>query len=495
MKIKKILEGIVTISVKGSELCNITHIHYDSRKIKKNGLFVAIKGEHFDGHKFIEQAKKNGARAVIVEKEIRDPHLTVIRVNNTRHILAHLSKNFFGDPSQKVSLIGVTGTNGKTTTTYLLESILKVARFRPAVLGTINYRFGKKVWGAHHTTPESIDLQEMFYNFQKKKATHVVMEVSSHALALGRVEGLHFNVAIFTNLTRDHLDFHETFESYFDAKKSLFTKVLPASLKRRKACIINIDDEYGKKLAAIMKQGVVITYGFSKEADFRVENVHMSLEGMKGTLITRGDQVSFSSRLVGNYNVSNILGASACMSHLGVPLPTILKGIEKLEAVPGRLERVVLKKGRAERPMVFVDYAHTDDALKNVLGAIRALKPQGKVITVFGCGGDRDKTKRPLMGKIAAKLSDCVVVTSDNPRTEDPLKIIEDIQKGLPQNKNIFIEPDRKKAIFAAVKMAKPKDVILIAGKGHETYQILGSRVIDFDDRKKAWQALKKFWS
>ena len=492
MKLKDLLEGLETRFIHGpTENLEIKNIHYDSRKIEKNGLFVATLGHTVDGHNFIDQAKKLGALALIVEKEVPVQGVTVIGVKNSKKALAFLSRKFFKDPSRGLSVIGITGTNGKTTTTYLLESIYKSAGFVPGVLGTINYRCGKKTWKATHTTPESYDLQKILYDLKEVGATHVMMEVSSHALAQDRVAGIHFDVGIFSNLTRDHLDFHKNFENYFEAKRSLFTKYLPASCKKKKLSIINIDDEYGRKLAQELKGSDLLTYGFrEKGADFSAPEVKISLEGTEMTVVTPTGEVALKSPLVGYHNVSNILAAFTCASGCGVSDGHIVKGIKELHCVPGRLEPVSIGKG----PLVFVDYAHTDDALKNVLQALNALKKKGKIITVFGCGGDRDKTKRPLMGRVAENLSDIIFVTSDNPRTEEPQSILEDIKKGITNVKPTFFEVDRTQAVFDAVKKAQKNDVILIAGKGHETYQILGKKVIDFDDRKKALEALEKFW-
>ena len=491
MKLKELLQGLETTFIKGPVDLEIKNIHYDSRKIAQHGLFVATTGLTFDGHDFIDAAKSQGAVAVVVEKEVVAQGMTVIGVKNSKRALSYLSRKFFRDPSKDLGVMGITGTNGKTTTTYLLESIYKCAGFVPGVLGTINYRCGKKVWKATHTTPESYDLQRIFYDLKKEGATHVMMEVSSHALAQDRVEGIHFDAGIFSNLTRDHLDFHKNFENYFDAKRSLFTKYLPESQKKKKTSIINIDDEYGRKLAQELKGKDLVTYGFKqKGGDFSAQDIKITLAGIDMKMVTPQGEFKVKSPLVGYQNVSNILAAYACAGSLGIKDEYILKGVEKLYSVPGRLEPISIGKG----PSIFVDYAHTDDALKNVLQALNALKKKGKIWTVFGCGGDRDKTKRPLMGKVAESLSDVVIVTSDNPRTESADSILEDIKKGMTHIKPTYFEVDRTQAIFFAIEKAREDDVILIAGKGHETYQILGKKVIDFDDRQKALKALKKYW-
>ncbi|MBI2609368.1 MAG: UDP-N-acetylmuramoyl-L-alanyl-D-glutamate--2,6-diaminopimelate ligase [Deltaproteobacteria bacterium] len=494
MKLEHLLEGLQIKKVQGSLSLDISNIHYDSRLIKPGGLFVAFKGEHEDGHSFIGQAKENGATAILTHIKFEDEKVTIIQVENTKDVLPGLACRFYENPSLKVPVIGITGTNGKTTITYLIESILKENGLKPAVIGTVNYRFQEKTWNATHTTPQSLDLQRLLSQFVEMGATHIIMEVSSHALSQRRVEGVHFDVAVFTNLTRDHLDYHKTFEEYYVAKKSFFTDYLKNSKKKNKASIINGDDSYGQKLLLSLDgrgqgEGEVSLLSFglhSEKALFQAHIREMNVYGTKAFIKTPRWSAEIKTNLVGEHNLSNIVAALCAASHLKISQEKILRGIENLKNIPGRLEKVEAQDG----PQVFVDYAHTDDALKNVLKALHDLKPQGKIITVFGCGGDRDKTKRPLMGKVAQENSDVIFVTSDNPRTEDPLSIIEDIKKGLTLNSSVMIEADRTQAIYKAISLAKKEDVVLIAGKGHEDYQILGTQKIHFDDREKALECL-----
>jgi len=498
MKLEHLLEGIPTQDTQGSLALDISNIHYDSRLIKPGGLFVPLQGEHEDGHAFIGQAIENGAVAVLTQLNFKDEKLTVVQVENTKNILSKLACRFYDNPSLKIPVIGVTGTNGKTTITYLIESILKENGSQPAVIGTVNYRYGNKTWNATHTTPQTLDLQRLLAQFVEMGATHAIMEVSSHALLQGRVEGVHFDVALFTNLTRDHLDYHKTFEEYFEAKKSFFSYYLKNSKKKNRASIINVDDEYGKKLQ-LEVSGNQLIYTLSLEGRgkgegekiFQAHIREMNVCGTKAFIKTPQWSGEIKTNLVGEYNLSNILAATSVAFHFNISQEKILKGIEHLKNIPGRLEKVESTKG----PQVFVDYAHTDDALKNVLKALHDLKPKGRIITVFGCGGDRDKTKRPLMGTVAQENSTLIVVTSDNPRTEDPVSIIEDIKKGLILSaaSSVIIEVDREKAIHKAISLAKPEDIVLIAGKGHEDYQILGTHKIHFDDREKALECLNVY--
>ncbi|MBI2026823.1 MAG: UDP-N-acetylmuramoyl-L-alanyl-D-glutamate--2,6-diaminopimelate ligase [Deltaproteobacteria bacterium] len=515
MKIKDLLKNLSCAKVIGKDEINVSNIHYDSRKIKKEGLFIAIQGKRFDGHDFIEEAKKNGACAVLVQRQVKTSLLQII-VKDSRMAMAIVSKNFFKDPSSHMTVVGVTGTNGKTTTTYILEALFNTAGFKPCVIGTINYRIGQEVFPSSQTTPESMELQRIMATFYDKGATHLFMEISSHALSLARVEGIEFDQAIFTNLTRDHLDFHETFENYFQAKAIFFEKILPRSLKPKKCSLINWDDSYGRKLILSLREttviardaaascgDLVISYSLNNtKADFYWKDLEFSFEGLSGILCHKDQEIEIKSPLVGMHNASNIIACVASALTLGLSWKDIQDGVKKIPQIPGRLEKILFEGG----PKVFVDYAHTPDALKNVLNALLTLRKKEKIIVVFGCGGDRDKTKRPLMASIAQELADCVVITSDNPRSEDSLAIIEDIKKGINHSRpregkdsdpisRVHIEPDRTRAIEWTIKNATNQDIILIAGKGHETYQILKDRTISFDDRIESKKALLRYWS
>ncbi|HLB59760.1 MAG TPA: UDP-N-acetylmuramoyl-L-alanyl-D-glutamate--2,6-diaminopimelate ligase [Bdellovibrionota bacterium] len=407
----------------------IKGIHYDSRKISKGDLFVAVKGLTSNGHTYLGQIAEQGALGAIVER--KDPTLRIPQwvVPDSRKALALMSARWFDFPSRKMTLIGVTGTNGKTTTTYLLESIIKAAGKSPGVVGTVNYRYKGKVIDASHTTPESYDLQSLLNDMHQGGVDVGIMEVSSHALELQRVVGCDFNVAIFTNLTQDHLDFHGNLDAYFESKAIFFEDLIGKSKKSEKFVVINIDDPRGEELCR-RAAAPIFTYGTesTKSYDLSTSNLQFTYEGLRGNF--RGKlRDPFHSSLVGMHNVYNILAAATAALSIKIPHEEILRGISLLLGVPGRLERV--SRGLATDPLVLVDYAHTDDALRNVLSALQALPRRGRIITVFGCGGDRDPKKRPLMGQAAMSSSDLVIVTSDNPRTEDPQKIIDTILQGL----------------------------------------------------------------
>lgn len=472
----------------------------DSRQGGPRKLFVAVSGFEVDGHQYIPAAIAKGIEACVVEKKQRlSRDIVQIQVSNSRQALSRLSCKFYKDPSKNLVLIGVTGTNGKTTSTYLLESIFKEAGFIPGVIGTVNYRYLGKEFQAPLTTPDPIQFQAILEDMRSQRVTHVVSEVSSHALALNRVDGTHFDGAIFTNLTLDHLDFHKDFNHYYSAKKRLFMEVLPQSQKKNKLSVINVDDPYGFKLFEELKKkgpgGTILSYGLSRHADVFSEEYQFDLKGIRAKIRTPSGIISFQSPLLGEFNLLNILGTVAMAAALNIPSAVIERGISGVTCVSGRLERV----DEGQDFLVLVDYAHTDDALKNVGRALTELK-QTRIITVFGCGGDRDRTKRPLMAKAAASFSDIVIVTSDNPRTEEPAKIIEDILMGLKEmpfplysdqtKTGYLVEMDRKLAISRAVELAAPSDIVLIAGKGHEDYQILGKTKIHFDDREVSREAI-----
>ena len=469
-------------------------------------MFVAVQGLKSDGHDFIAEAISRGAKFIVHEKDYPPPEgVTSLRVFNTRRILGSLGKNFYGNPSSRLCLLGVTGTNGKTTVTYLLESILKAAGFCVGVLGTVNYRFNEKVLPAPNTTPESYELQRILRKMEDDGVTHVVMEVSSHAVDLKRIDDCSFNMGIFTNLTQDHLDYHVTMENYFQAKKRFFDEILPAGGKQHEySMIVNGDDTWGQRL--LTEAGTKLparTFGIENTCDMTAEGSVFSLDGIHADINTGRSRFSISSPLIGKFNLYNILAAAAAAVSLNIPEKCIQEGIENLKNVPGRLDKV----SDAGQPGIFVDYAHTDDALRRVLQNLSAFK-MGKLITVFGCGGDRDRGKRPLMGNAATTLSDLAIVTSDNPRTEDPLSIIREIETGIQKdvvkqflpkelNKNTHergyvVIPDRKQAIETAIALAEKKDIVLIAGKGHEDYQIIGTKKTPFDDRQVAKEAMMK---
>jgi UDP-N-acetylmuramoyl-L-alanyl-D-glutamate--2,6-diaminopimelate ligase len=460
-----------------------------------------------DGHEFIEEAIKRGAEAVVSEEEREVSNGTMILVPNSRQALAKISSNFYGDPSSRLKLIGITGTNGKTTTTYLLESIFEKTGCTVGVIGTINYRFGQKITPAPNTTPESLDLQRILWEMLREGTSHVMMEVSSHGLDLDRVFGCQFDSVVFTNFTSDHLDYHRTLEQYFESKKKLFSEYLMKSDKRRKFAVTNHDDPRGEEI--IEGIGVpVIRYGLDPSCDITADQVTTSFEGLSCRLRTPKGGFFIHSKLIGNYNLYNILAAVAVGIGMDIPLETLKEGVEGLEGVSGRFEKVENRKGIR----VIVDYAHTHDALERVLLGLKRIlesgtQNRGKIITIFGCGGDRDRTKRPLMGEVAGKYSDLAILTSDNPRTEDPLAILEEVEKGLKSlplkewdpneielwrtKKGYLKVSDRREAIRMAIQLARPSDTVLIAGKGHEDYQIIGKKRFPFDDRIEAQKVLE----
>lgn len=481
----------------------ISSLTCDSRKVTKGSLFFALKGEKSDGHDFINAAVQQGAAAILLENAERAPADGTIwvQVKDGRKFMALASDRFFGQPSKGVPLIGITGTNGKTTTSYLVEGVMEAAGYPAALLGTISYRFGDMKFEANHTTPESTELQEILRQLVDAGAKACVMEVSSHSLEQRRVDGCHFDVAIFTNLTRDHLDYHGNMESYRNAKLRLFSELLqPDQSKPERAAVINSDDPAADSFYAAAGCRV-IRYGLKPGADVTAKNLTSSVDGISGTVVTPRGEAAFSSELVGDYNLSNILAAVAAGVALQIPLETIIKGIRQHKTVPGRLEKVPNRRGVS----CLVDYAHTGDALENVLTTLKKLAT-GRIITVFGCGGDRDNGKRPIMGKIAAEQSDLAIVTSDNPRTEDPYKILNQIKAGItplgireyqpeelqqqPAEKGFVTVENRREAIRLGARLVQPGDILLLTGKGHEDYQIIGTIKHHFDDREEAAAAL-----
>ncbi len=474
MKLSDILAGVPGVKIFGNPEKNIRGISYSSKSVQLGDLFAALKGEKADGHDFIAEAVHRGAIAVLSDREKPKNILeTWIQARNPRIALALCAANFYAHPSEKLKVIGITGTKGKTTVTFILEAILKKANFKTGVFGTISYRSPGIQLVAARTTPEAPDLQRMMREMVDSGTTHCVMEVSSHSLELNRVTGIDFDVTVFTNLSGEHLDYHHTMEQYFEAKKKLF--LMPA---RKKMVLINCDDPWGKKLLSELKMGS-ITYGTAPTAMIRAEAFDFSLEGLKMTVKYNGEKISVSSHLLGKPNMYNILASIACALALNVPVHSIKEGIAMLNGVPGRFEKIKNTFGYN----IFVDYAHTDDALKNLLETAKEMN-YGRIILVFGAGGDRDRQKRPRMGEVAGLYADWTILTSDNPRTEEPMAILADIEEGIKKTgvDKYELEPDRKSAIHKALSIAGRGDCVLVAGKGHEDYQILKDRTIPFKD-------------
>lgn len=484
-KLGELLDAFSYELSQGSPVQPIAGVTSDSRKVKPGWAFVAIRGFAVDGHQFIPQALEQGAVAIVVETppaHLPPRSVSCIQVSDSRLALAQMAAAFYEHPSHTLGLIGVTGTNGKTTITYLVEAIFKANGLQAGVIGTVTYRYGDRERPADQTTPGPEEVQRLLQEMVQAKVSHCVMEVSSHALALERVRGCRFAAALFTNLTRDHLDFHRDMEDYYQAKARLFREY-PLGV-----AVVNCDDAFGRRLLGEV-QAPALTYGFSQNADVGVEHLTMNAQGIALQARVLGRQVAVRSRLIGRHNVYNILGALALTAGLGIDLSLASQGIERLVAVPGRLEQV-----DAGQPFtVLVDFAHTDDALRNVLVAAREITA-GRLIAVFGAGGDRDRGKRPRMGRVAAECADVVLVTSDNPRTEPPMDIIQAVVAGCDEVDKVVparVMEDRARAIHEAVAMAEAGDVVVIAGKGHETYQILGHRRLPFDDRVVAREALQ----
>jgi UDP-N-acetylmuramyl-tripeptide synthetase len=479
----------------------IRSIHYRAQEVIPQGLFVAIPGLSADGHDFVDTALQNGAAAVVAQKPLA-VGVPLLRVNDSRAALAQIAAAFYEHPSRALTLVGITGTNGKTTVAYLLESILNAAGICNGVLGTVNHRCGSRVWPSANTTPESLDLQRLLAEMRTAGATHAVMEVASHGLSLKRVDGCAFDVGVYTNLTQDHLDFHGDMEQYWQSKKRLFSELLPAGGKDARA-VINQGNPHGRELAREVAPALpTLTFGFDDANDVWPTVAASDLSGSRGTIHTPAGDLPFASPMAGRHNIENLLAAVGAALAMNLPPQAIQEGLASASGAPGRLERVPDPQGR----FVYVDYAHTPDALENVLTALRGLRTR-RLICVFGCGGDRDRRKRPLMGAIAGRLGDLVVVTSDNPRTEDPDQIIADILPGITSTMDTAYRPeeliadwprrgyvvlaDRHAAIALAVRLARPGDTVLIAGKGHENYQIIGRETVPFDDREVAAAAMQ----
>ncbi|MDA1233631.1 MAG: UDP-N-acetylmuramoyl-L-alanyl-D-glutamate--2,6-diaminopimelate ligase [Acidobacteria bacterium] len=463
----------------------VTGLEYDSRKVREGAVFFAFPGEHVDGHRFVPSARAVGAAAIVSERTPPEGDEGVwVQVRHGRRALAAAGLVFYDNPDQRLRLIGITGTNGKTTTAYLSDSILRAAGKTTGLVGTTGYRIGDRWLPAANTTPESLDLVRMLADLEKGSGTHMTLEASSHALELGRISGFQFDTAVFTNLTQDHLDFHGDMEAYFQAKRTLFDGNGP----RPRAAVVNADDAYGRRLLGI--QGIEsLSFSTQGAADIRAIEAESSFDGLKIRVGTPQGDAVLHSPLVGWFNVANILAAVGVGLTQEIDLMKIAQGIEECGAVPGRFE--IVREGQPF--LVAVDYAHTDDALRNLISAARRLVPTGGcILTVFGCGGDRDRAKRPLMGAAAGELSDRVILTSDNPRSEDPLRILADAEVGLQRvDANYVREPDRRKAIAKALNEAAAGDIVLIAGKGHETYQKIGDEKLPFDDRETARELLR----
>jgi UDP-N-acetylmuramoyl-L-alanyl-D-glutamate--2,6-diaminopimelate ligase len=465
---------------------DIQGLEYDSRRVQPGSLFFAFPGSRTDGREFARDAVARGAVAVACESAAPDDFPAPwIEVEHGRQALAVAARNYYHHPDERIALTGITGTNGKTTTSYLIDSILRAAGKTTALIGTIEYHLAGRVLPAVNTTPESLDLNRLFTELEAAGGTHATMEVSSHALALGRVYGLQFHTAIFTNLTRDHLDFHQTMENYFAAKQMLFSG---AGAPPPVWAVLNRDDEWCRRVE-IPRQSEVLWFGLGQGATVRARHISSNLQGLRFELQSRKVRFMVESPLLGRINVYNILAACCTGLSYGFDPDIIAAGIAECRAVPGRFERV----DEGQPFGVVVDYAHTDDALKNTIAVARGLAPK-RIITLFGCGGDRDRAKRPLMGKAAAENSDFVVLTSDNPRSEDPLAIMNDALVGIRRTDvPLVVEPDRATAIARAIKEARPGDIVILAGKGHETYQVLKDRTIAFDDREVARGVLRGF--
>ena len=491
MKLGQLLDYTEVLAWAGDPEREISQVCYDSRQVEEGALFVAVPGFKTDGHRYIEQALSKRAAAVVIEDAAyRSPDYAWLQVPYARKALADLSNAVYGFPGSRLNIIGVTGTNGKTTTTNLIMAVLEAGGHKPGLIGTLYSKVGGEIIPVRHTTPEAPDLHRLLAAFLEKGADYAVMEVSSHALDLYRVRGMEFDVAVFTNLTQDHLDYHQTMEEYLAAKGKLFAGLGVKPVKqRRKFAIINSDDPHAGKLID-MTSAPVITYGVRQAADVRAVNVKVTAKGAGFILKYTDRELPVNLKITGLFNVYNALAAIAVGLVEGIRAETIIDALEKIAGIAGRFERVE----EGQDFTVIVDYSHTPDSLENCLKTARELA-EGRIITVFGCGGDRDRAKRPLMGEIAGRLSDFTFVTSDNPRSEDPQDIINEIIPGLAKTAapdQYMQVPDRREAIFRAVQEAREKDIVIIAGKGHEDYQIIGDKVIPFDDREVAREAIKE---
>ncbi|HBA83519.1 MAG TPA: UDP-N-acetylmuramoyl-L-alanyl-D-glutamate--2,6-diaminopimelate ligase [Verrucomicrobia bacterium] len=486
MRLDTLIKKIQPETVKGSKSVEIEGLAYDSRQVRPGFLFVALHGQNREGAEFLDDAVHRGAAAIVSEEPRplrRDA--TQIQVRDARLALAQLACAYYGEPSSKLDVVGITGTNGKSTTSFMVRDILRAGGRTPGLLGTIRYEIGERCIPALRTTPEATDIQSMLDQMIRAGCRSVVMEVSSHGLVQKRTWGLDFDVAVFTNLTRDHLDYHETMENYFDAKATLFQELGKKS--KAATAVINIDDPWGVRLAAShAPQAGLLTYGLHPEAMMRAEEVHCSAEGSSFWVASPWGRVRFQLKVLGRFNISNALAATAACGALGIKPETSAEVLASMKPAPGRLEQIPNERGA----LVFVDYAHTDDALANVLQTLREIT-KGRLIAVFGCGGRRDRAKRPLMGAVAGRMADFSIVTSDNPRNEDPVDIIVQVAAGFGFSGQFEMELDRRKAIARALSMAREGDTVLIAGKGHENYQEFANTIIPFDDRDVVRELLR----
>ena len=490
-KLSALIQGLPVKNVQGTLSREISSVAFDSREVEDGGLFVAVHGFKQDGFKFINDAITRGASAFITEmpiEQLSDLNLnqgevTAICVEDCRSALAWVGAEFYGRPSDRMDVYGITGTNGKTTVTYILDSIYKIKNKQSGIIGTIHYCYGDTDLTASITTPESLDINRMLHEMTERKVRQCFLEVSSHSLVLKRVCGMHFSVGIFTNLSRDHLDFHGTMNDYKEAKKGLFRD------NRVEKSVINIDDSIGREIANEFSENLLTT-GIEKYADVMAEDCDLSEVGSCFVLKTPSGSCEIRTHLLGIHNIYNLISAASAALHQGLSLDQISQGLQSVNCIPGRFEKVPCDQNFS----IIVDYAHTDDALRNVLRAAKAFT-SGRVITVFGCGGDRDRGKRKVMGRVAIEESEFSVVTSDNPRTEDPQRILDDILEGVPSStcrgKDYEVIVDRKEAIKFAIKKAQPGDLVMIAGKGHEDYQVLKTGTIHFDDREIAEEAVR----
>lgn len=490
--LSQLLASIDTEAVIGRIDIEIQDVSYDSRTVTAGTLFICLDGARVDGHAYAQKAAEAGAVAIVAQKDIEVAEgITVIRVADTRAAMQAIVPSFFDYPSRKLRMIGVTGTNGKTTSTYVLRSILQKAGYRVGVIGTIQIMIEDEIIPINNTTPDVIDLQKILVRMVEANIDYVIMEVSSHALVLNRVAGCDFNVAMFTNLTQDHLDFHKTLEQYALAKADLFARVAsPMNCKPNRAAVVNLDDEASKTMLAAAKGVKTITYGINSDADVRATDITVTGTGTSLKVTGAYGEHDLKLRITGIFNVYNVLGTICAALSENIEWNTIIASLESFTSVAGRFELI---DGGQSFPII-VDYAHTPDGLENILKTAKEFT-KGRIIVVFGCGGDRDRTKRPIMGRIAAELGDVVIATSDNPRTEDPARILDDVEAGilevLDDNTQYEKIADRRAAIERAITMAEADDVVMIAGKGHETYQILNTGTIHFDDREVAREVAK----
>jgi UDP-N-acetylmuramoyl-L-alanyl-D-glutamate--2,6-diaminopimelate ligase len=477
IKLENLITELKVNNIDGNLTTDVAGIAYDSRKVEAGYVFVAITGFETDGHQYIDEAIANGANVILAEQEIEQQEVTVIQVDDTRAALAQISAKFYDYPADELTVIGVTGTNGKTTTTYLIEGILSSLGLKTGLVGTIKNKVGSNEESSSRTTPESLDLQRMFAEMLADGVTHVVMEVSSHALALDRVLGIDFDRKVFTNLSRDHLGFHESFEQYLNAKLKLFKS-------NDKPSIINVDDSRADKMADEIS-GTILTYGIEREADFSGSEIEINAKGVQYNLLNNDTSLEIDLQLTGKFNVYNSLAAISTVVSMGYDLAEVKEQIEEISGVPGRFETI----NAGQDYGVIVDYAHTPDGMKNVLETAAAMD-KNRLIVLFGCGGDRDRSKRPAMASLAEKYADYTIVSNDNPRSENQSKIFSEIKVGFSEEFKAYeIIADRKKAIEYAIKMAKKNDLVLLLGRGHEKYQILNNKKIKLDDRQVAYQA------